>query len=168
MDLFIGIDSTSGFTWTPVQTSSDSTGWQDTIAGGGNNQTFFFSDNSFPYNYIYGINQMGWINCDYFWNNPSPGTTVTINFANKPGDQCAAFIVFKNINSVVRVYDWSSTYSTSGVPVGTEVTLIGVAVKDGKKYLAKSDQTITANHNATLNFSEVSDSQLESELGTLD
>lgn len=163
MTLFTGADSSGQFNWTPVVVN-DTTNpiQQDT----GTSSPWFYCNPTFPYNYIYGINQLGWINCDYFWYDSNPSTTVTVNFTNHISEEIAVYLVFKNINSAMRVYNWSGNFSQGNIPAGSQITVVAVSLKDGKMYLSKQDITVTTNHIVSLTFSEVSQAQLESELNS--
>lgn len=174
MNLFVGQTDNSGtVNWVPVDTSQNSSVQvrQDSTGTG-----------SFSYYYSFTSDRIGWINCDYFYNQTN--TTLTVNLpsldalAGKELSGANVFVVYKNINSVARLYNTITCQATScpalaysGLSgLGQDVIVITVADIDGKLHYNKQDITISANHIISLSVSdltEVSDSELQSIIESL-
>jgi hypothetical protein len=157
MTLFTGGIDSSQFNWTPVpgvvpvQNVFDSTWTQDTVP-------YFYYD---PSKYIFSISNLGWINCDRFYNAPST-TTITITCDNATSNQnTKTYLVFKSINSVSSLWDYPvGVFTSSMVPIGEQVTVIVFSFKEGKEYVATKDVTITANMHIHMNPEEATEEEI--------
>jgi hypothetical protein len=166
MTLFTGAVDSSQFNWTVVpgvvntqQNPADSIGgpnvWStDTIP-------YFYYN---PSNYIFSISNLGWINCDRFYNAPS---TTTINISCNgvtitDNTNIKVYTIFKSINSVMQA--WCSNtlgeYTVSNLPVGEPVSIVAFYLKDGKEYVGITNVTISANLSTTLQLTEASEAEI--------
>jgi hypothetical protein len=146
-------------------TATDTTGWtastdsisvqQDTVFTGG-------------YYYSFVINGMNWINCDYFYNDPAPKTSVTVN----PGtgynsSNCVVFLSVDGQNSVAQLYNYNGAFTTSNWPVGKAVTIIAISEINGQYYSAFKTTTLTANHSESMTMVPTTLSQINTSLAGL-
>ncbi|WP_027418079.1 hypothetical protein [Crocinitomix catalasitica] len=97
---------------------------------------------------------LGWINCDYRWDNPAPQTTISaVLDAEYRIRYTSCFVVFPEINSVINLYPndtISSTYRLNNVPTGSRAIFVCVAEIDDVYYSYISDETaITMDHMET-------------------
>ncbi|MBI2967584.1 MAG: hypothetical protein HYY40_07205 [Bacteroidetes bacterium] len=121
--------------------------------------------------YISDLNY-NWINCDYFWYNPNPKTTVTLNFASNPSEtlDMSAYLVFTDINSVYGLYPYLSTSAQAyNIPETTTPTAvaIGVGVTSKKLYFAKTSFAVTTNFTTTMTLTPVTTEELKAALDSL-
>ncbi len=107
-----------------------------------------------------------WINCDYFYNAPSPKTDITVVAPDNSYSlfNTQVFVVFPAINSVVTMYGYNnSTHSFSFgaasyyLPIGTQVDIVIIGSKDGDYYM-DVHQNVTVSNNLTVTFTPVNQS----------
>jgi hypothetical protein len=121
-----------------------------------------------PYYYVYQIvmNQLGYINCDYFWTNPNPQVTI---HANYPSDfnceNTLCYVVFPDILSVVGMIcnDDENGIYMNGIPEGTEAVICALSYNPETDTFYSSITPITASTDLTtdLIFSESSLEEFE-------
>lgn len=112
------------------------------------------------------INSFGWINCDRFFDIQNK-TDLLVNF--NPSDSISSaniFLVFKDINSVMQSYCFSSNGKTyndgfSDIPVGYKVKLVAYTIKNEKVLSFASNITIKDKQTLTLSMKETSDDELK-------
>lgn len=112
------------------------------------------------------INSFGWINCDRFLEIQNK-TDLLVNF--NPTDSISSaniYLVFKDINSVMQSYYFSSNEKTynegfSNIPVGYKVRLVAYTIKDEKVLSFASDITVKDKQTLTLTMKETSDVELK-------
>ena len=104
--------------------------------------------------YQFSLPNFGWVNCDYFYSNPNPKTTLTasptyVGVSPSIKDQ-KAYLIFDNINSVIGLpYQVSigkhQSYLNS-MPIGLNGKLIIISVgMDDKIYFGATNFTVSAN-----------------------
>jgi hypothetical protein len=94
---------------------------------------------------------LSWINCDYFYNNPNPKTTVQVQMpTGLNGTNSAIFISFDGLNSLAQLYNFSGGVFTSSpnyqLPIGLPVHFIALAIINGNPHASIVSSTITSNH----------------------
>jgi hypothetical protein len=132
-------------------------------------------------NFVFNFGQLGWVNCDIFYNSSAPKTTVRVTIPNNPGTMATfrgftgeTFVFFcaKGDNVVAQIYtpDGTNTVKSydNSMPVGSEGMLIAFSIKDGKYYLASKEITITADLSETLTLVETTESAVQAAISTLD
>lgn len=80
----------------------------------------------------------GWINCDRFYNDPSPKTDIQLIVNNDSLQGARFFAVFKDIRSVMSEYYYKGrkeTVSFRNIPEEKELTIIALSVKDKTPYI---------------------------------
>ncbi len=132
MQVFLGDTTTDTLVWN----QDDST--QLTTDSSGTSYFGFFDD-------------LGWINCDYFWNDPSPKTNVDVEIpAGYDNTTCMLFVSFDGLNSITSFYNYSNQVYSSGpayeLPIGLNVHFILLAYVNGVPQSAIVPATITNNH----------------------
>jgi hypothetical protein len=95
--------------------------------------------------YNFKIENLGWINCDMFQRYP-PGRTA--EFTMVPGisfekEYVYSMIVFKNTNAALACSWDYGAIKTPRIPLGEQVTIVSIGVKEGKAYTCVQDLTIT-------------------------
>lgn len=131
--------------------------------------------------FTFDFGNLGWVNCDTFYNNANPKTTVRVELLNNPGALASfhaysgeTFVYFcaKGSNVVAQLYNTDGpnkvkSYDNS-MPIGSEGRMFSFAIKDGRYYYAAQDITITANHNLTLSLSETTEAAVQAAISSLD
>lgn len=120
----------------------------DTLVWNGADSSFLQTDSN-SYNGFF--DNLGWINCDYFWNNPNPKTNVQVEIPQGfDNTTCILFVSFDGLNSITSFYNYSNQVYSSGpsyeLPVGLNVHFILLAYVNGVPQSAIVPATITNNH----------------------
>lgn len=130
--------------------------------------------------FIFDFGQLGWINCDVFYANPNPKTTVRVTVLNNPG----AFATFRGFTGETFVFFCpdnanvaAQLYTPDGVdrvksydnmmPIGVTGTLISFAIKNGGFWLATKSITITAGLNETLTLAPSTEAAVQAAITAL-
>lgn len=107
-----------------------------------------------PSYYQFSLPNFGWVNCDYFYSNPNPKTTITASptyAATVPSikDQ-RAYLIFDNINSVIGLpfqvaLNKHQSYLNS-MPIGLNGKLVIISVgMDDTIYFGVKNFTVSSN-----------------------
>jgi hypothetical protein len=104
------------------------------------------------------IKNLGWINCDRFYNKPSNGT-IECNFDSSNNFKfVTVYLIFKNINSLLKenidrklVNGNIELYNK--LPTGESIKLIAIAKQNGKYFSYKEDFVATSNKLLQFKFS---------------
>lgn len=131
--------------------------------------------------FAFDFGELGWVNCDIFWNMSNPKTTVKVSVPNNPGAMASframegetyVFFIAKGDNVVAQLYTPDGVNQVksydNAMPVGAEGRLISFSIKDGKYYFAKKDITITENQLEALTLAETTESAVQAEISALD
>ena len=159
----------------PIEISVPSTGGEDpnmrafigTVGADDNivwNQ-FFNTEVRFqsaPDSYIYDVFELGWTNCDKFYSYPGTKTTNYVDLTSSPNQsEARVFLIFKE-NNLPAVVSFTQTYADglqsyiNSLPIGLEVTYVGLTIKDNQQYMATKTVTIGTDAFVNLNFNAVS------------
>ena len=108
--------------------------------------------------YFWGVNSLGWINCDYLYSNPSATTTVTINLSDTYTDKnCAVFFSVDGKNVIGgSAYNGANGFTIANIPVSTAVSFIAIAKVNNQYFFGVSSTTVVEGLTQTLNLSSVS------------
>jgi hypothetical protein len=128
-----------------------------------------------PNSYTFSLPAFTWVNCDRFYSNPNPKTTVTALPAFQDNDQVTdlqVMMVFKDIATVITLpFDYSSqkfqSYQNS-LPVGLVADLI-ILGKDSDGHIQFGTQTITisANQHIDAPVHKATQAQVDAYLNTI-
>jgi hypothetical protein len=102
-----------------------------------------------PNSYTFSLPSFTWVNCDRFYSDPNPKTTITALPAFQDNNQVTdlqVMLVFKNISTVVTLpFDYTAqkfqSYQNS-LPIGLQADLI-ILGKDSDGYIQFGTQSIT-------------------------
>ncbi|WAC40985.1 hypothetical protein [Pedobacter sp. SL55] len=153
------------FVWAPTA-ASDSAWVLDQKARVATNADF----------YQFNLPNFGWINCDYFYNNPNPKTTITASpvyagAAPSIKDQ-RAYMVFDDIKSVaglpfVMAINKHQSYLNS-MPIGLtgKLVILSTDVND-VIYFGQTNFTVSANLHLNLNVAPTTAGQIDAFLNTI-
>ena len=119
--------------------------------------------------YLYRVNQMGWINCDRFYQVPREDK-VNLAIADGDAEKEELFVVFKDIKSMMKASKWkgSAHYHVSNLPKNMDIRVIGIKVIDGKAQLAILDTKVSEKVPVKLSYRPASINKIRSALNDLD
>lgn len=102
-------------------------------------------------NYIFQTTNLGWINCDRFYN-----YTNKINFKIKDSNpNINIYVVFKDINSIATAIAYQDMYIVQNVPLNEKVTILAFKNENNKNYMAVKETTISSNVENKLIFNPI-------------
>lgn len=113
--------------------------------------------------YIFSATQMGWINCDRFWEIDDDRKTDFV-ITSHSSAEAKVQIVFKDINSIMNGVYQNGQFIFSNVPIGRQVKVIGISYANGKPTMAVAETAISKDSFKLDGFKEFSLSDLEREL----
>lgn len=95
------------------------------------------------------IQNLGWINCDYFYRNPS-NTELIVSVSGAPQQiHFRTFVVFKSVNSIIGGYSVSDNQGNmkfiQKIPTKESVTIMAISTINGKVYGFKKDLNTSGN-----------------------
>jgi hypothetical protein len=142
MALFEGIENSEGdVDW--ILSVDDSTSMPDSLGFVPDSSGGFFGG---YYYFDWSDSTMGWINCDYFYADPNPLTSLTADMSSDyNSSNTAAYLHFSSINSVASLYHSGGDFSASGIPEGMAVTVVCISEISGNYYSAFVPVTVTTN-----------------------
>ena len=116
--------------------------------------------------YMFSATEMGWINCDRFWDIEDSEKTDFIVKTKNPSETKTQ-IIFKDIKSIMTGTYENGVLVFKNIPKGKEIKVIGISYSNGKPTLAVGE-SITSSKGFELNeFKEFTLDQLETELNKL-
>lgn len=131
--------------------------------------------------FTFDFGSLGWVNCDIFYNNASPKTTVKVEVLNNPGTMASfhaysgeTFVYFcaKGSNVVAQLYTPDGPNKVKSydnmMPIGSEGRMFAFSIKDGRYYYAAQEITISANQNLTLSLTESTETAVQAAINSLD
>ena len=114
--------------------------------------------------YVFNSDQLGWINCDRFYD-VEDRTNLIVN--QKPADDLQVKIVFDNIKSIMNGAPGPNSYTFSDIPVGEDITIIGLKIQDNQPQLAYKKTKIIKDMAVDLDFKPITTEDLKSRLEAL-
>ncbi len=116
--------------------------------------------------YMFSATEMGWINCDKFWDIEDSEKTDFIVKTNNPS-KTKIQIIFKDIKSIMTgTYD-NGVLVFKNIPKGKEIKVIGISYSNGKPTLAVGESMTDSKEFELKEFKEFTLDQLETELNKL-
>ena len=112
----------------------------------------------------------GWINCDRFFYDPKPKTNIQLFVDNDWWTVAKVFVIFKDINGVMADIYWKGRkkpFVFRGIPVGSEVILIALSVKDETPYLFDETVHVEANQQVQIEFEETTRADIKKRIASL-
>lgn len=116
--------------------------------------------------YLLSSNQLGWINCDKFYDvQEKTDVIVMVDTVYRPSVR----LVFDNIKSVMGgEYDHKNGKVTfRDVPVGESVRLVGYSIMDGTPYMANRTVKVSDKLKQDLKLAATTKKEMEAELASL-
>lgn len=128
-------------------------------------------DSGSNHRYIFYIERLHWINCDYFYNEGGVKTIVSAVTQDPSFNIKNTMIILSidGINSMIPMFeDANHVFSIAQeIPVGRAVTFVAIANKNGQLYAAYSETQIGKNHKQSMNLMPLTPDQLKAQLDKL-
>ena len=128
-------------------------------------------DSGSNHQYIFNIEKLHWINCDYFYNEGGAKTIVSAVTQDTSFNIKNTMIILSidGINSMIPLFEDASHVFTISqeIPVGKAVTFVAIANKNGQLYAAYSETLIGKNHKQSLTLMPLTPDQLKAQLDKL-
>jgi hypothetical protein len=112
--------------------------------------------------YMFAVTEMGWINCDRFWDTDDPKIDFIVK-TKAPGD-AKVQLVFQDINSIMTGKYKNGQLVFENVPVGRKVKVIGINYANGKPAMATAETAVNKDGFELSTFREFTLDELEREL----
>ena len=169
MNLFEGMEDNNGdVIWTETDslvidsTTGDSLSFSDSsVVWDGNEYYYFDFDNS----------DLGWINCDFFWDNPDAKITVNAQAteAKFTYENTVFYIVYDNYNSVGQMadYDNDGVFSQTEIPVNLDITIVAVSEIDGQFHYGELPATTVDDQVYDVTLLPVTETELQANIDAL-
>ena len=154
MDAFVGTEDSDGsIVWDPMD-STTVTNDPDTLGTG---------------YYVFNLDSLQWINCDYFASYPSTTEPTATTPAGQSNDSTRLWIAFPTENAVMEMVPLEAqTFSTwQVVPVGMYAVVVGIYRNGANYYSAFQPVTITSGMNVPLTFSPTTLAQFQTTLNAI-
>jgi hypothetical protein len=119
-------------------------------------------DESKVTNYAFQTKNMGWINCDRFYNVQDEDKTDLIVQTDLP-----VTLIFDKLNSSMRSSHHKNGVSFNQIPKNEKITLFSIKKKEGKLLMALQQTTI-GNKPISLDYQEVSFQEMQDKLAFLE
>jgi hypothetical protein len=113
--------------------------------------------------YTMSVTEMGWINCDRFWDLAAAEKTNFIVNTSLITDT-KILIVFKDIKSIINPTRQKENAIFEGLPLGKQIKVIGISYENGKPTMAVAETTVDKDGFDLKDFKEFSLDDLEKEL----
>ncbi len=160
MGLFTGSEEDSVFNWTPVPIDSSQVAVNDSNWVNDTIPTYYYD----PSHYIFTINTLHWINCDAFYNSTN-NANLSITYTGEPSiNNTKVYLIFRDINSVLQPSAYNSIFSVGALPVGQDITIVVIGIKDGNEYFASKDITLDTDITVNLDLVQSSESEIKAAL----
>lgn len=89
--------------------------------------------------YVASVSQLGWINCDRFYNSPAERIQVLVN----EKEDATLYAVCKDINAILPFYrNVAGDYVAGDLPKGQKITLVAIKMKDGMPLFSRRDMKV--------------------------
>ncbi len=111
--------------------------------------------------------QLGWINCDRFYSDPSPKTVLAVN---ETAEQMRVnmFVVFKDIKSIMRLWKVDEKYFSPKIPINKNVIIVSIKTEGDKILVAKQSVTTSDETIVNLDYKPVTLADMKAALAGID
>lgn len=118
----------------------------------------------------FAVTDLGWINCDRFYNEPGERANVMATVTNKELEgKVKAFIVFEKMNAVIEgTMGSNGVYTFSNIPTGMKAKVVAIGYSRGEgAFLSQTAVTTQKGNVANINMSKVSETDLKAAMASL-
>jgi len=109
--------------------------------------------------YAMTISNLGWINCDRFYDYPYEQLK---QLAILQDEEATFFLVFHDIRSMLSAKNHGNLYEFPRVPTGQKVTIVGLQVRENQSYLYTKELTMNENFKIAPQFRKSSLTEIKS------
>jgi hypothetical protein len=89
--------------------------------------------------YVADVTQLGWINCDRFYDDPAEKVQLVVN----EQEDATMYALCRDLNSILPLTrTGENTYAVNGLPKGRAVSIVSIKLKEGVPYLALHDTKV--------------------------
>lgn len=109
----------------------------------------------------------GWINCDRFLNDQGPMTDIRLLVNDDSLSGAKIYAVFSDINSVMIANYWKGmqdTASLRNIPIGRELTIFAITVKNETPYLFEKAIKTEAEQQIQIEFEVTTQKEIEEKI----
>jgi len=117
--------------------------------------------------YNFRITNLGWINCDRFYNDYRPKIEFIVNLGDTASNYYT-LLVFEKMKSLMNGYVSGNKVIFSNVPEGESAKIISVSIKDGKPVAAMQPVQLSRKTFEGLKFEEITTSEFKQKAGEMD
>ncbi len=104
--------------------------------------------------------QMGWINCDQFYNSKSENINIIVDLNKDINPELV--LIFSDLKAMISLAKIDGAWGFYNVPKGEKVTIAGVGSGEGKLYFAKKE-FVVLEPKVTLDFKETGIKKIQEE-----
>lgn len=115
--------------------------------------------------YILSAKQLGWINCDRFYNSKKPATNIFIQ--SDGSTDIIVNAIFQRIKSLIRGRNQSGRITFNNLPIGEKVTIVALKTVHNKIFLAVKKIEVDGAGEIKLKYKPVSMKVLKREMKKL-
>lgn len=118
----------------------------------------------------FAVTQLGWVNCDRFYNEPGERVNVMASVTNKELEgKVKAFIVFDKLNAVIEgTMGTNGQYTFSGIPAGMKAKVVAIGYATGQgAFMSTASVTTQKGNVANLSMAKVAESDLRNAMAAL-
>jgi hypothetical protein len=112
--------------------------------------------------YVFSASNLGWINCDYFWQNKAERIDYLVQV--DPNSKPDIKLIFKNANSIMAGNRVGNQYVFEKVPVNEPVKLVALQFTGSKPLLSVTEATTSAKPFSNFAYKEFTLAELEKQL----
>ena len=117
--------------------------------------------------YSVDIRELGWINCDRFYQDNSPRIEYIVNLGDTASNYFT-LLVFDDLKSMINGTVSGNRVRFSGMPLGRKARLLSIGIRDGKPISAMQPVSIDRQVLEGLKFEETSAPAFKEQVATLD
>ncbi len=112
--------------------------------------------------YIFSVSNLGWINCDRFWDYDSE--KIDFFIATDSPENADIKLIFSDINSILKGEYYNGQFLFRNVPLSEKVKIVGLSVLNEKPVMAVKNTVIDKEIFNLNDFKEFTLSELENEM----
>jgi hypothetical protein len=115
--------------------------------------------------YVFAATELGWINCDRFWNTPEAKEDfyVNINVENPT----TVYLAFSDIKSLLKGTNQSNKSSFSEIPQNKEIKIIGIQYISNQAFLSIGKTNSSTDEYTLTNFKPFTLQELKEEINNV-
>jgi len=109
----------------------------------------------------------GWINCDRFWNEPSPKTDIQLLVNNDSLTGARIYAVFSDLKSIMTTQYWKGmqdTASFKNVPTGKDLIIIALSAKDETPLIFETTINTSTQKQVNIEFIATTQSEIKEKM----